>query len=205
MLDHAAGLHASGLAQLVHLDAHRDRLVAVDGQEVDVDEPAVDVVALDLAGDGHVSRAVDQQVDEEVRARVRVQQVQQLSRVHGEGHRLGPVSVEDRGDSAGRAKLARHALAGAVAPFRRELRLHGRVLRGRVRKRIVPRGRARRPVALAARYSWLWPPKISLTLESSKTARSALAISGAIDSTLRLSKLRSSGIGTVFVTTTCSI
>ena len=41
--------------------------------------------------------------------------------------------------------------------------------------------------------------------ESSNTARRPFAISGAIDSTFSLSNVRSSGIGTVFVTTTCSI
>ena len=47
------------------------------------------------------------------------------------------------------------------------------------------------------------PPKISETLESSNTARSADAISGAIDSTRSFEKCFSSGIGTVLVKMTC--
>jgi hypothetical protein len=51
-------------------------------------------------------------------------------------------------------------------------------------------------------YGWFSPWKISDTLVSSNTARRALAMIGAIDNTVSFSKRFSSGIGTVFVTTT---
>ena len=50
VLDDAAGLDADGLADDPDRDLDVDLLVAADREEVQVDEAAVDVVALDVTG-----------------------------------------------------------------------------------------------------------------------------------------------------------
>ena len=136
VLDHAAFLHADGLTGLVHRHAHGDRLRAAHRQEVDVHEPRVDVVALDLAGDRQVLLAVDHEVDEHVRAGAAVQQVAQLARVDRERRGVEALSVEHGGDLPGGAELAGDALAGVGTSFGVELGFHGEdgALRGRGRR-----------------------------------------------------------------------
>jgi hypothetical protein len=100
---------------------------ASDDQEVDVDEPVADVIALDLARDREVRLAVHLQVHQDVRARGLVEQVDELAGVHREGHGVLPVAVEHGRDPSGGAQLARGALAGAVSALRGQFGLsHGR-------------------------------------------------------------------------------
>src|SRR5439155_19493677 len=58
---------------------------------------------------------------------------------------------------------------------------------------------------VARRYGWFSPWKISLTDSSSNTARDASARIGAIDWMVSFLNCFSSGMGTVFVTTTSLI
>src|SRR6266540_3264771 len=210
MLDDAPGLHPGRLADDV--DGHRDRhrLVAADGEEVDVEVPTPDVVALDLTGKREVLCTVDLEVDQHVGTGAAVQDVEQILGVHRHGHRPNTVPVQDGGHAAGRSELARRALAALFSLLRLELQLHGFCSSPRPsgasrlpRPRIVPTARSRRPPRPGSEpQSWFSPRKISETEVSSNTARSALAMMGAIDSTRSLANCFSSGIGTVFVSTT---
>ena len=130
VLDDAAGLDADGLAD----DADRDRqvqlLVATDGEEVDVDEPTVDVIALDVARDDQVLGPVDDQVDEDVGPGARMEDVVQVPGVHRERGRVHPVPVQHRGHATGGPQLAGDALAGPFAGLGDELDFgHVRILR----------------------------------------------------------------------------
>ena len=125
MLDHAAGPDPRCLPDLVHLDGERDPLVAAHGEEVDVDESPVDVVALDLAWDREVRLAVHLQVDERRSAAGRVEQVQQILARDAQLHRVHAVAVQDAGDEAGRPEAPRGTLAGVVAELGGEGGFHG--------------------------------------------------------------------------------
>ncbi len=124
VLDDAAFLDPGGLADLDDRHVDGDRLGAADRQEVDVDEPRMDVVALDLTRDREVLGVVDHQVDQDVGTGTRVEQAVQLASVHGERRRLDPLAVEDCGHTAGRAELAGDPFAGVFTSLGGQLRFH---------------------------------------------------------------------------------
>ena len=114
VLDHAPLLHAAGLPGLANLDRQRDLLVAANGQEVDVDVPAVDVVALDLPWDGQMGRPVHLEIDQH-RGPALMEQMQEILPGQLQEDRLHTVAVEDPRDPAGRPELAGGALPGAAS------------------------------------------------------------------------------------------
>ena len=126
VLDDAAGLHAGRLADLVDLDRHLDLLVAADRQEVDVDVLAVQVVALDLTGDGHVLGAVDLEVEHGRRPMRRVEEVEQVLAGQRDRDRGHAMAVQDAGHEALGAQLAGCALAAAIAGLCFQDGFHGR-------------------------------------------------------------------------------
>ena len=131
VLDHAALLDADRVAHLDHRNVHRDLLGAGHGQEVDVDQRVVDVVALDLTGHGQVRLAVHDQVEQHVGTAGGMQHVEHLARVDRQGHCLLLVPVEHRWHAAGRTELPRHTLPVVVATFGFQLGFHDRVLEER--------------------------------------------------------------------------
>jgi len=82
------------------------------GEEVDVDEAAVDVVALDLSRDREMRLAVHLQIDQRAAAARRVEQVQQILAGDAELHRVHAMAVQDAGDEAGRPEAPCGPLAG---------------------------------------------------------------------------------------------
>ena len=125
VLDHAALLDAGGLARLDHGHVHGDRLGSAHGEEVDVDQRVVDVVALDLARQHQVLGAVDHEVDEGVGTGGAVEDVEHLPRVDGEGHGLDALAVEHARDAAVGSEPPGDALAGLVALLCLQFRFHG--------------------------------------------------------------------------------
>ena len=125
VLDHAAFLHAHGLAGLVHWHAHRDRLRAAHRQEVDMHELGVDVITLDLTRDGEVLLALDHDVDQHVGAGAGVEQVLQLAGLDRQRGGFDALAVEHGGHLPGGAQLAGDTLAGIGTSFGVELRFHG--------------------------------------------------------------------------------
>ena len=126
MLDDAALLHAVRLPDQVDWHLDRDRLVTSNAQEVDVDEPATKVVALDLPRHRQDGLAVEPQVDQHVRTGVRVQQMEELAGIHRQVLGLGAMAVDDGRNAAGRCWTpppsrcgvsdAVAGLAGAASP-----------------------------------------------------------------------------------------
>ena len=114
------------LADLVDLDRHLHLLVAANLEEVDVDVPAVEVIALHLARDRHVHRPVDLEVDDHRRAVRLPEEVLQLLAGQGDRHRLDPVAVEHAGDEPLGTQLAGGTLAASVACLGFENGFHGR-------------------------------------------------------------------------------
>src|SRR4029453_1269494 len=101
VLDDPARLHADGLADDADRDRQMELLVTANGEEVDVDEAPVDVIALHVPRDDQVLGPVDDQVDEDVRPGPGVQDVEQVPGVHRHGGRVHPVPVQHPGDAAG--------------------------------------------------------------------------------------------------------
>ena len=100
------------------------------GEEVDVDETPVDVIALDVARDDQVLGAIHDQVDEDVGPGPGVEDVVQVPGVHRQRGRVHPVAVQHRGHAAGGPQLAGDALAGALPGLGDELDFgHVRILR----------------------------------------------------------------------------
>ena len=111
-----------------------------DAEEIHVDEPARQVVALDLPRHREHAILADGEVDQDVRPRRGVQDVVQVLRVDAHVHRRGAVPVDDRRDPADRAHLAGDALPGSRARLRRQLLFHAAtpmMVRG-IRPAIVP-------------------------------------------------------------------
>src|SRR5262245_61608592 len=127
VLDDPAGLDAHRLADDPDGDVQADLLVAPDGQQVQVDEPAVDVVALDVPGDDQVLGPVHREVDQDVVAGARVEDVEQVLGVHRHRGRVEPRAVQHRGHATGGPQLPGDALAGALPGLGDELDFgHGR-------------------------------------------------------------------------------
>src|SRR5206468_11844182 len=144
MLDHSPSLHAGRLAD--DADGHRNRhlLVAADGEEIDVEVPAPDVIALDLTGKREVLRAVDLEVDQHVGAGASVEEVEEILGVHRHGERPHAVPVQHGRHAAGRPKLARGSLAASFPLLRLELQLHGFPSSPRPPQRLAPASAANR-------------------------------------------------------------
>ena len=128
VLDHTALLDADRVTDLVDRNVDRDLLGTGHGQEVDVDQRVVDVIALDLTGHGQVWLAVHDQVEQHVGTAGGMQHVEHLARVDGQGHGLLIVPVEHRGHAARRTELAGHTFPVVVATFGFQLGFHDRVL-----------------------------------------------------------------------------
>ena len=124
MLDDATLLDAGRFAELDDGNVDGDRLGAADRQEVDVDEPRVDVIALDLSGDREVLGVVDLQVDQDVGTGFRVEQTVELLRVHGERRGVDALSVEDGRHTTTGAQLAGDTFAAVFTSLGGELGLH---------------------------------------------------------------------------------
>ena len=123
MLHDPAFLHAVRLTDEVHRDVDVDLLVPADDQEVDVEELTPDVITLDLARHREVLVLADVQIDEDVRARVGVEDVIQVAVIDRDLDRVHAVAVQDGRDLALRAQLPRGALPPSVAEVRAQFPL----------------------------------------------------------------------------------
>src|SRR5262249_10092202 len=177
LFEEAAVAHAGGLAEEVERHVGADCDVAPDADEVDVDEVAPGVVALDLAGQREHGLAVELEVDQGVGAGLARQDVGELPRRDADLERLVAEAVDDGRDLALAAQPAR----GPGTPFGARNSSEDDVRHGR-------------------KYYRLSPWKISLTLVSLNTARRASATIPAIESTVSAAKCFSDGTGSVLVT-----
>ena len=125
MLHNATLLHPVGLAHDVNRDLDGDLLVTSDLQEVDMDELAARVVALDLPGHRQELVVVDVKVHQDVHPRLGVQEVEELAGVHAYVARLHAVAVDDRGNPALRSEPAGDSLPGPLAGLGLQLAFHG--------------------------------------------------------------------------------
>jgi hypothetical protein len=126
VLEDPAGLHTGRLAHDAEWNRDMDLLISPNGEEVDVHEPAPDVIALNVSREREVLGPVDDKVDEDIRAGSRVEEMEKLARVDGERERVHPVAIQDRGHSAGGAQLPRGALAGSLSCLGDEPLFHRR-------------------------------------------------------------------------------
>ena len=113
LLEHSAPYRTLGLADEVDRDLGLDRLVRADAHEVDVDDVALDGVALELTGDRELLGAVDVQRDQRVHAAAAGEDVDELPLRHGHRDVVGAEPVDDRRNKA----LAADAAGGALAPL----------------------------------------------------------------------------------------
>src|SRR6266511_5709799 len=214
VLDHAALLDSVGIATQMHWHLHADPLVALDPEEVNVDELAPDVIPLNLARHRQEVVRIHPHVDQDVHPRVGVQEMKQLLGIDAHVERLDAMAIDNGGYPAARPDLPSGSLAGVGTGVPLQPAFHGflpdrasrrgsNLLRSSAADYRLYRGRS----ALAF-YGWFSPWKISETDSSSNTACSAEATMGAIDRTVNRSPITccfSSGTGRVLVTTTCLI
>jgi hypothetical protein len=107
----------SGGADEAERDVHVDLLAGDELLEVHMEDRALDRVTLQLANQGAGGLAVQRELDDGARDANALGEVVELAGVEGEGHGFTAVAVDDAGDLASCAQLARDALARLGADF----------------------------------------------------------------------------------------